>query len=237
MCWWSRTSPGWSKIGPGYYFLPPQIWAWAGFRKYFIKKWVDQVISVFPFEYRFYKKVGIETFYFKNPLLSHLKSYRRRDFRCRIGLMPGSRFDQIKRNLVVMRKLIKEFYKFKNNIEFCLILYDRVDSLKVQIPAQIKVITQNRYQAMKDCDLLIISSGTASLEARIMSIPQIFVHRPAVFDYYFFRRFIRIKEYNLANLYFNNRDVPAYISPDSNYLSEKLFNHIQDILPSLGLKW
>jgi len=136
-----------------------------------------------------------------------------------------------------MRKLIKEFYKFKNNIEFCLILYDRVDSLKVQIPAQIKVITQNRYQAMKDCDLLIISSGTASLEARIMSIPQIFVHRPAVFDYYFFRRFIRIKEYNLANLYFNNRDVPAYISPDSNYLSEKLFNHIQDILPSLGLKW
>ncbi len=205
-----------------YYFLPPQIWAWGGFRRYFIKKWVDMVISVFPFEHAFYKKIGIETIYLENPLFKMLKEYRRNDFSTKIGLMPGSRLSEIKRNFPVMLELVKKINREKQNTEFCLIMPEDLIG-KIRHPNHdLKTITQNRHQAMKNCDFLITCSGTASLEAAIMGIPQIFFNRPSVFDYYLFRRFLKIKEYNLANLYFEKKFVPSLVAYNKNYLLQNL---------------
>ena len=104
-----------------YYFLPPQIWAWGTFRKYFIKQWVDKVISVFPFEYEFYKEMGIDTVFMKNPLFVALKKYKRKDFHTRIGFMPGSRKSEIKRNLPVMIELMRINDAIEPSIEINLI--------------------------------------------------------------------------------------------------------------------
>ncbi len=211
-----------------YYFLPPQIWAWANFRKYLIKKWVDEVISVFPFEYNFYKNLGIRVIYLKNPLVNSVKDYKRNDFQTRIGFMPGSRPQQIKKNFNVVIELIKKINQQNQEIQFYLILYDKEIIQDIQIPEYLRVVTENRYQAMKNCDLLIISSGTASLEAGLMSIPQIFFYRASPLDYYIFKKFLRIKEYNLANLYFNNRDVPVFISPNQQYLQKVLYSEVKN---------
>jgi len=226
-----------------YYFLPPQIWAWGVFRKYFIKKWVDKVISVFPFECEFYKKQGIRTAYVENPLFEKLKKYNRNDFNKRIGFMPGSRLSQIKRNLPLMIGLMKKISKNKDAIEFDLILYSNSLELTKEVamteegglksPAPpFKIITEERYQVMKNCDLLITSSGTASFEAAIMNIPQIFFNRPSFFDYYIFRRFLKTREYNLANLYFNKKIVPSFVSFNKNYILQNLF---ASLLSHLGL--
>jgi lipid-A-disaccharide synthase len=107
-----------------YYFLPPQIWAWGGFRKYFIKKWVDTVISVFPFEYKFYKKTGIETRFWENPLWKKLTGYKRTDFRKRIGFMPGSRSSEIKRNMPVVLDLMDKIRQKNRDAEFCLVMHE-----------------------------------------------------------------------------------------------------------------
>lgn len=221
-----------------YYFLPPQIWAWGTFRKYFIKKWVDKVISVFPFEYEFYKKMGIDTIYFKNPLFERLKKYERNDFKKRIGLMPGSRKSEIKRNLPVMIELMRRIAQKRNDIEFVLILHSSLigvgrsrpffTSLKALLQDKAIITSENRYQAMKNCDLLIACSGTASLEAAAMDIPQIFFNRPSFFDYYIAKRFLKIKEYNLTNLYFARKIVPSFISTNKNYLVENLVKSLQE---------
>ncbi len=242
-----------------YYFLPPQIWVWGGFRKYFIKKWVDKVISVFPFEYEYYRKNGVAVEYFENPLIAELKGYKRNDFQKRIGFMPGSRPSEIKRNVPIIMKIISMIDQEKDDMEFCLIL--RTDSLKLSrasinrsrktrgslresrlprfdpgseralieevgledsIPA-FKIITKNHYQAMKNCDLLILSSGTASLEAAMMEIPQIFFNRPSFLDFYVVRRFIKTKEYNLANLYFKKRVVSSFVSCNSRYILQNIW--------------
>jgi len=257
-----------------YYFLPPQIWAWGEFRKYFIKRYVDAVISVFPFEYEFYKRKGIKIIYFENPLFGKLRRYKRNDFHKKIGFMPGSRLGEIKRNLPVMFELIRRISQKRSNIEFFLILNSNSLALAREVIATkqshkkyrktmrlsrlknedsrfteprtstgsvlamtkegclddplpfFKVITENRYQAMKNCDLLITSSGTASLEAAIMEIPQIFFNRPSFFDYYFFKRFLKIKEFNLANIYFNKKIVSSFVSYKTHDILKNVYRLI-----------
>lgn len=223
-----------------YYYLPPQIWAWGTFRKYFIKKWVDKVFSVFPFEYEFYKKMGIDTIYFKNPLFERLKNYRRNDFKKRIGLMPGSRKSEIKRNLPVMTELMKRIAQKRNDIEFVLILHSSLigvggscpwfTNLKALLQDKAIITSENHYQAMKNCDLLIICSGTASLEAAAMDIPQIFFNRPSFFDYYIAKRFLKIKEHNLTNLYYDRKIVPSIVLRNADYILQRLFSVISDCI-------
>jgi lipid-A-disaccharide synthase len=219
-----------------YYFLPPQIWAWGTFRKYFIEKWVDNVISFFPFEYEFYKAKGIKVDYMENPLRGELKDYERNDFKKRVGFMPGSRRNEIKRNFSIMIELMNKINQEKAEIEFFLIVHSNFLELLKSVVARsetprldcLKIITEDRYQAMKNCDLLIVSSGTASLEAAIMGIPQVFFNHPSFFDYYVMRHFLKLKEYNLANLYFNRNIVPSFVSRNKRDVLQKLFELIDD---------
>jgi lipid-A-disaccharide synthase len=225
-----------------YYFLPPQIWAWGGFRKYFIKKWVDKVVSVFPFEYTFYKKRGIDVVYVEHPLLNYLKRYKRNDLEKCIGFMPGSRTNQVRRNLPIIIELMKKIIREDTGVKFVLILHPGESllkntwfialfkNLKSTLKHRVKIILTDRYQAMKNCDVLVTSSGTASLEAAFMNIPQVFFHRPSFFDFYLFKRFIKIKELNLANVYFNKKIVRDTIVYNKKKILNDLYTFISDYI-------
>ena len=95
------------------------------------------------------------------------------------------------------------------------------------------VIAEDRYQVMKDCDLIITTSGTASLEAAFLKVPQVFFHIPSFIDMHLFRHFITIKEYNLANLYFNKKAVPAIISRDQDRILTDVLRHIDELLTTI----
>ena len=206
-----------------YYLLPPQIWAWGTFRKYFVKKWVDVVVSVFPFEANFYERLGISTVQIDNPLLMELKQYRRNDRKRRIGFMPGSRSSQIRRNVPVMHELIRIINACDKSVDCCLILYEPPDN--TTIPNELEgVVTvhADQYQVMKNCDLLVVGSGTASLEAAIMDVPQIFFHRISYIDDLIMRRFLHIREINLANLYYGKALVPCIVTSNQKFLINEL---------------
>ncbi len=199
------------------YLLPPQIWAWGTFRKYFIKKWTDLIISIFPFECNFYKNRNINVIYWQNPLFEELERYKRRDFSQCIGFMPGSRIPEIKRNTSVIIELIKNCKELQN-FKFIFILHPDVVSGKIldrliakELQNKVKIVIFDRYQEMCNCDFIITCSGTASLETMIMGIPQIFFNRPNFFDYHFFRHLLKIREYNLPNLYYGKTIVPSFV--------------------------
>ncbi len=213
-------------------FMPPQIWAWGNFRKFFIRKWVNKVITVFPFEYEYYKEKKIAVEYIVHPLLKELKNYKRCDNKKRIGFMPGSRHDQLARHMPVMEILMEKIHSQDQSYEFCLILHpDAV--LNIQTRAN-KIINKNRYQTMKNCDIIITTSGTASLEAEFLSVPQVFFHIPSFIDMHFFRYFLSIREYNLANLYYGRKIVPAIISRDQNKILGTVLNVFDNILVTKG---
>ncbi len=202
-----------------YYLLPPQIWAWGNFRKYFIKKWVDLVITFLPVEYEHYRRCTTPTILMDNPLIHHLASYHRNDHTLTIGFMPGSRPQEIIRNTLVMMRLMDQIKADYNKCRFITILREKL-ALSNKLNPIAYQGTHERYQAMKNCDFLIICSGTASLEAAFMNIPQVFFNRPSWLDYYLVKPFLSTSEYNLANLFFGDHRVPALVSRDIRQLSK-----------------
>lgn len=153
------------------YLLPPQIWAWGNFRKYFVKKYADLVLSVFPFETEYYKNLGINTEYCNNPLVNYLKqfSHIKRE-KSTIGLMPGSRYSQVKRHLPLMIELARELKKSRPGLRFKLILLAD-QAVPANLPRDIEPTATDRHKNMAQCQFIILSSGTASLEAGLMGIP------------------------------------------------------------------
>jgi lipid-A-disaccharide synthase len=213
------------------YLLPPQIWAWGGFRKHFIRKWVDLVITFFPFEYDHYRSLGFPVRLVDNPIISLTESIKRTDPTRRIGLMPGSRPGEVKRNLPVIMKLMDKIKGKVKDVRFIIISREKID-----LPQEVLVsdlpTARDRYQAMKNCDLLVTCSGTASLEAAICGVPQLFFNRPSWVDYHITRRLVSTKEFNLANLYFNKKIVPVYIDRNTKKLVSNMESFIQKTVSS-----
>ena len=206
-----------------YYLLPPQIWAWGGFRKAFIRRWIDVIISVFPFEADFYSRLGFETILFDNPLVSSLGAYRRKRSGKRIGFMPGSRRSHVLRNLPVVLDLAGFIQNRRPDIELYLLAFDSRSAADIRgLQNTLPVIFDDRYQMMKDSDLLLVSSGTASLEAAAMRIPQIFFHRVSLLDEHILRKFVYVEEINLANLYYGENLVTCYVKSDARLLRQEL---------------
>ena len=219
-----------------YYLMPPQIWVWGTFRKYFVRRYVDAVISVFPFEIDFYRRHDIDVVGIANPIFDQLRRYKRDDCIKRIGFMPGSRRSQVNRNLSIILDVARAIEGKTSDAELCLIAYDLDQARELSCRQTIlPVFHANRYQVMKNCDLLITCSGTASLEAAVMKIPQIFFHHVSFFDYYIFRRFIHLRELNLANLYFGQKMVPCLVSNSKGFLFEQLSKMIIPRLSRQGL--
>lgn len=214
-----------------YYMLPPQIWAWGGFRKAFLKRWVDVIISVFPFEADFYRLLGFETILLDNPLVGSLSAYTKKGRGKRIGFMPGSRRSHLLRNLSIVLDLAEFIHNKRPDIKLCLLAFDSGSAADIRnLQKTLPVFYEDRYQMMKDCDLLITSSGTASLEAAAMSIPQIFFHRTSFLDEHILKRFVYIEEINLANLYYGKKLVTCYVRSDAQLLKQELKNALMTYL-------
>jgi len=206
-----------------FYMLPPQIWAWGRFRVRLLRRWVDAIISFLPFEAGVYRNHGFETLLFDNPIVKSLHRYKRRKRKRCIGFMPGSRRSQIARNLPVVLRLAEFIRGRRPDIELCMVVFDAEVAADLRsLQRSLRVISKDRYQVMKDCDLLVVSSGTASLEAAAMRIPQIFFHRLSFLDDRVLRRFVYVDEFNLANLYYDEKIVPCYVTSNARLLERQL---------------
>ncbi len=142
--------------------------------------------------------------------------------------MPGSRPEQIKRHMPVIERLIGMTRERYPGYECCIILHPAVNS-NISASAG-RIIKENRYQAMKDCDLIVTTSGTASLESAFLGVPQVFFHIPAFLDMHLFRHFIHIREYNLANLYHDRKIVPCVVGRDCRRIHRKIMDFIEKLL-------
>lgn len=207
------------------YLLPPQIWAWGRFRKYFIRNWVNLIISFFPFEYEYYCRLGLPCRQAANPLVEYLRTFKRTDFRKTIGFMPGSRSEEIKKHIPVMKHVCGRLKAVFKEYRLITILQDKF-ALPEIFNSIVYPVSNQRYQAMKNCDLIIVGSGTASLETALLNVPQIFFNRPSLIDYHFTRRMIRTEEYNLANLFFGKKIIPVIIDRNINQIQAFLIDEL-----------
>ncbi|MDL2228067.1 lipid-A-disaccharide synthase [Odoribacter sp. OttesenSCG-928-L07] len=197
------------------YYISPQIWAWHRSRVRLVKKYVDMMIPILPFEKDFYEKYGINVEYFGHPLMDELVKYKGINFeneKSHIALLPGSRKSEIKKMLPVFcetarinpqEKFIVAAMSIHQISFYEELLVDKPDNLVIEIDKTIELLVGAK--------VALVTSGTATLETAILHVPQVVCYRTTKTSYYLARRLSKVKFICLVNLILNRELIKELI--------------------------
>jgi lipid-A-disaccharide synthase len=204
-----------------YYFISPQIWAWRKNRIHFLKQHVDLMITILPFEKQLYEAAGVSVMYVGHPLAQMVREEVQqqppfeRGSKPLIGLMPGSRDTEVRRHLPLLLSTV-ELIRRKQEVSAILIWPSSLPATHIPVPPTIQVVHENRYAAMKACDLMLVASGTSTLECAILGVPMLIVYRIGGFSWQLGKALVRVPYYGLVNWIAQKKVVPEYIQKHMN---------------------
>lgn len=207
-----------------YYYIPPQIWASRKWRINVVKKYVDKVLCIFPFEKEMYEKQGIDTHYCGHPLISQLPPPVDKDeFFVRHGLdknkklisiFPGSRTFELKNLMKIFVKSAEILKKMHPDVQFLIShapnLSDDVFN-KYLNRTEFKVIKGENHAMLSVSDALILASGTVALEASLYQTPMIISYRGPWVLYFIYLIVRCIDKVSLPNIIEGKYIVPELI--------------------------
>ena len=175
------------------FYIAPKVWAWNKGRIDSIKKWVDQMYVIFPFELELFKEKGISTHYIGNPLKDAIDTfvpnpefrYKNNDY---VALLAGSRRQEIKASLPIFEELVKS----RPEQDFIIAGVSEFKDLYEQ--TNIKVVYDQTYDLLSCSSVAVVTSGTATLETALLNIPQIVVYKTDWLFYILAKIVVKIKE-------------------------------------------
>ncbi len=234
---------------PVFYYISPQVWAWRQGRVRSIKKVVDRMAVILPFEEEFYRGFGIDAAFVGHPLIDsmNIKEIGRRRLRMELGLgdegrlvclLPGSRKGEVERHLPIMIDAAAEMKKRMPGLRFCVALGSgTASSLRKFVeetlagnPVAISFVEGRTYAAIRAADLCIAASGTVTLEAAIIGTPVVVIYRVSMLSYYVGKGLIKVPWVSLVNLVAQEEVVPELLQNDAT--PEKIAASSLDILES-----
>jgi lipid-A-disaccharide synthase len=203
------------KLGiPVIYYISPQVWAWKERRVEKIRACVDRLLVIFDFEVEFYRRHGIEAEFVGNPVveeLAELKLAPKPEFLARmgidpaariVGLLPGSRRQEIEKifpEMLGAAKIIqndaKTLFLLGRSSHLAPSLYDR--HLR---EAGIETLDCSSYELMQYSDLLLVTSGTATLESLCFAAPMVVLYKTSPLNYFIGKRLVKLHNIALANI-------------------------------------
>ncbi|NCB99033.1 MAG: lipid-A-disaccharide synthase, partial [Bacteroidia bacterium] len=209
-----------------FYYIPPTVWAWKEWRIKSLRKYVDRLFIIFPFEVDFYKNKGMKAFYFGNPLSESIanhecmkengESFRKRcnlDERPIIALLAGSRTNEIKILLPTFVQLEERFPGYQlviagvNSIDRE--LYEKYIS-----ETNIRLLFGETYPLLRQSKATALCSGTASLEAALIGTPQVVCYKVNIITAVLVKILLKVKYVSLTNLIFNHEVVKELLQYD-----------------------
>ena len=232
-----------------YYYISPTIWAWRYSRVNLIKKYVDHLFIIFPFEIPIFEKENISFTYTGHPLMSRVKvNEKKEDFRKRhavagdvllVTLLPGSRRLEVRFLLHEMLRaaalLKKEF-----NIRVFLLKANGIDRELLlphlnKNPLPVQVIDQPQgYDLINASDIILTTCGTANLEIAIIGVPFVAVYRVNKLSYLLGKRFVKINLYSIVNILAGKEVIRELIQYD--YTAENMVTEVRRILKDPGVR-
>ena len=208
---------------PVVYFIPPQIWAWRPWRIRAIRRLTSLVLAVFPFEHALYRAAGVRVEFVGHPVLDALPEAPTRE-QARgalgldgtgpvIGVLPGSRREEVERLLPAMCEAAARVAAAHPDARFVLALAPTikratVDRLVAGARARIEVVAGRTHAVVRAADLLLIASGTATLEAALLGTPMVVCYRLSWLSDTIARLLIRVPWMSLANITLGRSVVP-----------------------------
>jgi lipid-A-disaccharide synthase len=213
------------------YYISPQIWAWGKNRINKIKRLIDKMIVVFPFELEIYKEAGVDVDYVGHPLMeiidSHsylskevlFKEYQLDPAKDILLIMPGSRKHEVEK---IFPESIKAAEKLSNdfNMQIVVSATQNISEeflFKIAKKRIFKVITGHTYDLMKYSKFGIIKSGTSTLEAAIFELPMVIVYKTSGLTYLILKNLVKVKNIGMANIILNDTVVPELIQHDASF--------------------
>jgi lipid-A-disaccharide synthase len=193
-----------------FYYILPQIWAWGLFRIETLRK-LKGLYSILPFEVDFFKRYGLNVKFFGHPLKSILNRKINKiqlEGKPVIGLLPGSRKDEIRRLIPRFLKIKKEIEKVYKDAAFLLSL---VRDYSISESENLKIIRGNSLEIINSSDILIVASGTASLESAILKKPAIVVYTTSELTFLIGKLIVKVPYISLTNLILNEMVYPEFI--------------------------
>lgn len=221
------------------YYISPQIWAWKKGRVHTIKRVVDKMLVILPFEKAFYDNYNVAVDFVGHPLLDALQKYpwqQEKDFRKRnnfsekpiIAMLPGSR----KQEVAVMLKQMLATVKYFPEYEFAIAAAPSLEmSFYQNIIGQsdVKVVQQQTYDLIKHAHAAMVTSGTATLETALIGTPEVVCYSGNRISYEIARRIIDVKYISLVNLIMDREIVKELIQSDFN--EKQLQKQLSMLLP------
>jgi lipid-A-disaccharide synthase len=212
---------------PVLYFISPKVWAWRPGRIKTIKRLVDRMAVIFPFEEPLYEQAGVQVEYVGHPLLDSLAEVPPKDEARRalglgpgllVGLLPGSRRSEIERLVPVMARAAALIQQARPESRFVLPVAPTLthDLIRRHLSNGPEVaLVEGASLALSACDVVIVCSGTATLEAAILQRPMVVVYRASTLSYHLAKRLIQVPFISLPNLLAGAEIVPELIQGEA----------------------
>jgi len=209
------------------YFISPQVWAWRPNRVHLIKRLVERVLCIFPFEEKFYRDAGVPVTFVGHPLVDSVRPRRTREEFARrheidpaamiVAILPGSRRSEVAHNLP---RIFEACHQLSAQSEPAYVLAAApeitegflADYARADLPVHLAV--DSAYDALAAADAAIVSSGTATVEAALLETPMVVVYRVSATTAFIARRLVRTPHFAMVNLIAGRRVVPELIQDD-----------------------
>ncbi len=224
------------------YYIAPQVWAWGAKRIKKMSQTVNKMAVIIPFEEKMYRDAGIDATFVGHPLLEILQiKSNKKEFFAKyglnpkyktIGLLPGSRPLEVKRLLPAMMRTVRQFKRKYLEIQ---VLIGKADSVDPEIYNQlipekrdVQLLENYTYEIMKHSDLLIVASGTATLESALFETPLIIVYKVDPVSYFIGKQLVKIDSIGLVNVIAEKKITPEFIQ--QQFRAENLIPEMENLL-------
>jgi lipid-A-disaccharide synthase len=206
------------------YYISPQVWAWKEGRVKSIKKYVDKMLVILPFEEKFYAKWDYKVEYVGHPLVQVINEFldihpkKLEKNKPVVALLPGSRRQEVAKKLPVMLEVSKNFKQYQFIIAKTSSLEEEFYALFLNRYPDVSFVTDETYGLLAQADAALVTSGTATLETALFGVPEVVCYKGSSISYEIAKRLIRIKYISLVNLIM---DKPVVTELIQNHLTVK----------------
>ncbi|MCG9911823.1 MAG: lipid-A-disaccharide synthase [Flavobacteriales bacterium] len=212
------------------YYIAPQVWAWKQKRALELGKITDLIITILPFEKDFFARFGISVHYVGHPLLDAMENYSHiSSDPNQVAILPGSRKMEIKNMLPVMLETAARFPE----LNFVIAASPSVEESfykKYMGNSSVPLVFGKTYSVLAQSKAALVTSGTATLETALLSVPQAVCYRGNAISYLLVKQMIKVKFISLVNLILDRHLVNEFIQHDLNAdaLSKELTSLLYD---------
>ncbi len=210
------------------FYIAPKVWAWNKGRIEDIRKWIDQLYVIFPFEEKMFQEKGISTHYVGNPLQDAITEFKEKETQPInlpthfVALLPGSRKQEIKAAIPVFQQLATQ----NPQINFVVAGVSEWSEL-IKLSGLTYVLDQT-YQVVSQARAAVVTSGTATLETALLNIPQVVVYKTDWLFYSLAKLVVKIKYISLVNIILDCQAVPELIQ--TAFSSEHITHELLPLL-------